>query len=137
MSDHWEFFPCQMGKATAFVFYDHGISAEIDELSLQTFVKLKIPFMSPDERGLPTNAEFEPLRSLESEIERSVAAWSGVYVGRVTVQGARFFHFYADVNESDVDAFAHKLREMFGYNAMYLVRLDPEKDGYWRDLYPT
>ena len=36
MSDHWEFFPCQMGDDVAFIFYDHGIRDSIDAFPSST-----------------------------------------------------------------------------------------------------
>jgi hypothetical protein len=41
VSDHWEFFPCQMGENVAFIFYDHGIRETIGSFKQDQQVRCK------------------------------------------------------------------------------------------------
>jgi hypothetical protein len=137
MEDHWEVYPCHMGEHEAFVSYNHGAKDEIDAFPAPTFVKVRAAIRAPDDRGLPTRAEFDALCSLEDRLESFIAESEGLFVGRVTVDGARYFHAYVKLPEEDVAAFVKALGEESGYDLRCVCRPDPERTGYWQDLFPS
>ncbi len=137
MTDHWEYYPCQVEDQTAFIFYDHGISETIDDLGIDTFLWLKVPLQTDNGSGLPLESEFEQLAVIDDLIEEFVEGYDGAYVGRVTAGKARFFHCYLNVSEDLVQAFVTQVNEQTGYQTEYLIEEDKNKDHYWADLYPS
>jgi hypothetical protein len=137
MSERWEFFACQMGESTAFIFFDDGIGDTIDGLQVQHLVKVRAALLAPNVRGLPADNEFAQLVSLEDRLTAFVTAAGGFYVGRITVNGARYFHFYVDVDEEELAAFLQQLESDTRYGLSYVRDADPERSGYWEELYPT
>ena len=55
MSDHWEFFPCQMEESQAVILFDAGIAESINALPGTTLAKLRLRLRKPDDSGLPRN----------------------------------------------------------------------------------
>lgn len=137
MTDHWEYYPCQIEDKTAFVFYDHGIGETIDDIGINTFLWLKLPLKTDKGGGLPEEAEFDQLNAVDDEIENFVEAHEGAYVGRVTAAGARFFHCYVNVEDEVVKTFVEAVLEKTGYQMEFLIEEDRNKDHYWEDLYPS
>jgi Family of unknown function (DUF695) len=72
MSDHWIFFPCQMGDHRAFIFYDHGIRDSINRIAPPHLLKVRAAFKQPRPDGLPTNEEFTELSALEDGLQALV-----------------------------------------------------------------
>jgi len=130
-SDHWELFPTQIRDKTAFVFYDEGISGRIDEADLPDLLKFKV--QPPD--GLPLDEEFETLHAVKGQLTPRIEQLGGLFVGRVTFDGHRNFHFFLPAG-ADPKQLLSKLAEETGYEMEFSVRPDPEKSGYWQDLYP-
>lgn len=137
MTDDWKYYPCQMGERRAFIFFNDGIASALQEVTCETLVSLRVSFKAPDERGLPARAEFDELRALEDRIEEFVRTHDGRYVGRITVGGARYFHTYTDVPASTVDAFIREAGSSTGYEIKFRHEPDPERNAYWKELYPT
>lgn len=137
MSDHWEFFPCQMGESTAFIFYDHGLASEIDELDLGKLLKIRVQIKNPREDGLPFDEEFGVLERIEDEIQSYISNKKGIYAGRVTVDGARYFHCYVDLDEAGARGLLDGLKAKYGYEMRYVLKEDRERSGYWEELFPT
>src|SRR4051812_25764223 len=136
MSEQWEYYPCAMGDATAFIFYDHGIREGLDALP-PLLTKLRLTFKAPNARGLPTDAEFEQLSLVDRTIDAFMAAHGGAHVGRVSVQGARYFHCYVQLGQSELADFLNALAETTGYRLDVVQTPDPERKGYWEDLFPS
>ena len=137
MSDHWEFFPCQMGENIAFIFYDHGIRDTIDAFEATQQVRFDLTYKSPSDNGLPTDAEFEVVSGIEDRIEEFATSNGGIYVGRVTTAGHRYFYSFAGVSAEQVDGFVKAVDASTGYTLGFRITEDSEKKGYWSDLYPT
>ena len=137
MSDHWEFFPCLKGKHRAFVFYDHGIRAELDRLEITRLVKVKLPLRSADTDGLPASEEVPVLASFEKSLEELIEAEGGSYVGRITVDGARYFHCYCDTPEAELKDRVFEIGELHGYGVACFTSEDPERKAYREELYPS
>ncbi|MEL7296260.1 MAG: DUF695 domain-containing protein [Pseudomonadota bacterium] len=137
MSDHWEFFSCQMGENVAFIFYDHGIRETIDSFNHNQQVRFDLTYKSPNDKGLPTDEEFDAVKGIEDNIEEFAAEHGGIYVGRVTTAGHRYFYSFLGAPTEKIQDFVSDVEEATGYGLKTRVVDDPEKKGYWDDLYPT
>ena len=137
MSEHWEFYPCQMDEHQAFIFYDHGIRDEINGLSLANALKIRVLFHSPTEAGLPTNDEFRQLSALEDLLAQHVGELGGIYIGRVTVASARYFHCFVPFTEDTAKRVLRQISGESGYELEFVLKPDPEKKTYWKELFPT
>ena len=137
MSDRWEFYPCQMGEHQAFIFYDHGIRDEIDGLPHANALKIRLLFKNPTDAGLPTNAEFQQLSALEDGLAAHVLDLGGIYVGRVTVAGARYFHCFVSFKHDEAERMLRRISAEFRYELEFVLEPDPAKKAYWEELFPT
>jgi regulator of RNase E activity RraB len=137
MSDHWEFYPCRMDEHPAYIFYDHGIRESINDLDLPHLRKIRALFKHPTGNGLPTNDEFEALSELEDLIGVRIEHAGGRYIGRVTVAGARYFHCFGTFDERTAAELLEHLRQATTYSLDFALKPDPEKSGYWDDLFPS
>ena len=137
MSDQWELYPCEMKGHQAFVAYDHGIKDEIDVLDLPWFLWIRVAFKSPSNEGLPQEAEYEALSALEDQIKDAVNQLKGVYVGRVTVAGHRYYHAFVKADQEAVAAVIASVSARSSYELRFSLKEDPDKDGYWEALFPT
>lgn len=137
MSDEWYFFPCQMGDHRASIFYDHGIRESIDRLAPPQLLRVRVKLERPTPDGLSSSEEYERLCALEDELQAAVSAVGGLYVGRITVDGHRTLHVFTGETEA---AWAHRLAalgERHRYALQFSLEPDPERTGYWRELFPT
>ena len=137
MSDHWEFFSCQMGENLAFIFYDHGISKTIDSFNQDQQIRFDLEYKSPSDNGLPTQEEFEMVKTIEDKIEKFALDYNGIYVGRVTTAGHRYFYSFIGASVEEITSFIDVVSNLSGYILVSRIKNDPEKSGYWSDLYPT
>jgi hypothetical protein len=137
MSDHWEMFPCQMGEHAAFITYDHGIRDALATLPFPNCLRVRIDLQHANENGLPTGDEFAALNAIEEGFEAGVPSESGVYVGRITTNGRRFLMYYVALDEAEVIAIRDRVAESTGYAIGTSLVADPERDGYWQELFPT
>ncbi len=137
MSDHWEYYPCQIEDKTAFIFYDHGINDIIDNIEVNQFVWIKMNLKTDNGYGLPNDEEFIVLNQIDDDIEEFAQQNSGVYVGRVTVNAVRYFHAYVDLDRCEIENIIKNIIEKYGYMLEYSIEDDPEKLRYWDDLFPT
>jgi regulator of RNase E activity RraB len=137
MADQWEFYPCQMGDHTAFVFVNVSIGDRLTELARTGQVLIRVQLKHPRDDGLTTTEEFDALSQLEDGFTNYCETASADMVGRITVGGFRDFAVYAE----DAQTVSHGLRTIaedeHGYEVEYLVRDDPEFEVYWKHLYPT
>lgn len=137
MSDNWEYYPCQMGEHTAFVFYDHGLSDTIEELSLPELTRVWLTFKETNEAGLPTGDSFEELSAFEDDLTKAIEETSAVYVGRVTVNGKRVFYCYSESGDEALQPALQAIAARFGFAVEFEVAFDPDKEGYWQTLFPS
>ena len=137
MNEQWEYFPFQAEESVGTVVYNHELSASINELPIHQSVRFKLKFKSPNAEGLPDAAESKTAELLETKIESELAERSGVYTGRVTFEGRRLFYSYVDSDEKSIATLVTSLGNEFDCNLEYDVRDDPEKEDYWRDLFPS
>lgn len=137
MSDHWEYFPCEMGEHTAFVFYDHGIRSKISDLDLPVLARIIAPLRNPRDDGLPREQEYDALARLEDHLIAEMRRMDGAYVGRVSIDGARHFYSYVNAGSVRIETMAKRLAAKTGYPVAVDVSDDPDKNAYWNTLYPT
>lgn len=137
MSDHWEFYPCQMGEERAFISYDHGLRETIDKLALPNSFRIRAELLSPTAEGMPTQDEFPVLSALEEMLAQRVAEQGGVQLGRITVGGARYFLFLVGFGEEIARDFMKEAQKSSEFPLGYVLEADPKKEAYWSELFPT
>jgi roadblock/LC7 domain-containing protein len=137
MLDVWYTFPTQMGDHRAFITYNHGY-AEVAEKERRDFLlKVRVEIKKPTSGGMPTNEEFPSLSAVDEKLDDSLTMKGAVYVGRITVDGHRYFHFYVDMPEKSASETIDNVSAQTSYKLQYSYTRDTAKDGYWKDLYPT
>lgn len=137
MSDHWLFYPRNIGEHTAFIFYDHGIRETINQVAPPQLLKIGIPFKHPRPDGLSSNEEYRPLCELEDALSSVISAHGGLYVGRVTVNKHRYLRAFVPGVENEWRDRLRAVGQQHGYDLQYALESDPERKGYWQDLFPT
>lgn len=137
MNEEWLFYPCGMNDKTAFIFFDHGIADTLDDVAGSNLLKVSLAFKAPRNDGLPTGAEFEPLTAMEDDLSALAERHEAHYVGRVTIDGHRYFHLFTDEGEAEWQPRIQKLGERHDYPLKMSLHEDKEHQGYWRDVYPT
>ncbi|MEL7486105.1 MAG: DUF695 domain-containing protein [Pseudomonadota bacterium] len=137
MSEHWEFYQCAMGDKRAFIFYDEGVAETIGAAPQKKALKIRLAIKQPTDEGMPPQAEFDALCNLEDALTDAVQRLDGIYVGRITVDGFRYFHCFCDAPERAIADMTSSLAEDTGYDLRALMEDDAAKSAYWDDLYPT
>ena len=135
--DIWNVYPTAMGKDQAWIAYNHsyGERAEADPRSHS--LRIRVEFKDPTEQGMPTNEEFPALSALDEALDEAVSRLGGVYVGRLTVGGGRFFYYYADSTAEELNSAIGGVSDSSGYELTLDSQTDPEKERYFSELYPT
>jgi hypothetical protein len=137
MSDEWYFYPCQIGEHLASIFYDHGVRKTIDHIAPPQLLRVALTFKKPRPDGFSSNDEFQSLVALEDGLLALVAAHGGIYVGRVTVGGHRYFHVFTS---DTADSWALRLAALgdeHNYRLSFDLMPDKQRDGYWQELFPS
>ncbi len=135
MSDNWGHFFAQIGDHRASFVFDDGISSEINELPDMLSVWIKLPLREWNEQGLTTDDESVRLGDLEDQIEKALTASGGMLLGRVTYNRNR--HLMALSRDHSIRTSLQSIALRAGYESEITVDEDPQRDIYWRDLYPT
>lgn len=136
MSDKWEIYHAEIEGQTAFIYFDDGISGEIEQLDLPNLLKLQLAFRSPAENGMAGEDELVALSAIEEEVASWAADTGAAYVGRVTGAGCRTYICYTAHDEDDAAAFAEHLTMQSGYQIGIKLEEEPGKQTYWNALYP-
>ncbi len=136
MSDEWKFFMCNMGENLASIMVDVGISDDIARAP-PNLATVTLTYKQPDERGMPTNAEFDAVVALEDRLDTFVKLDEDAYVGRITKEGQRIFFVYTHRAEAPWAHFVEQLASSTGYKLELQLEKDPEHTEYWKYLYPT
>lgn len=136
MSEKWDFYPCQVGDHRASIFFDEGIAQEIDRLALPNALKVALAIKDP-QHGLPSNQEADRLFAIEDSIKATIETSGGVYLGRITMAGVRFFLALMPEEDDGISARLSDIAAADGYEIDCTVEADPDKDIYWQDLWPT
>ncbi len=136
MTEDWRFYPCTMGENPATVAFDFGVHEGIDALP-KGLLRLRIRFTDPDHGGMPKAEEYEVLNAVEDHVRRWVAEHGGRQVGRITVDGHSHLVSYVNADEGSIFALRKAVEEAHGYVLGWNTSVDPDRLGYWQDLYPT
>lgn len=137
MKDIWYTFPVAMGENQAWITYNHGYAEVAKEDNRNIHLRIQVDFNNPTEYGMPTNDEFPVLASLEESLDNAIIKQGGVYIGRITVGGQRYFYYYLDSKEEQVIKEIDRISKLTNYNLKYKWESDPGKKKYWDELYPT
>lgn len=137
MEDIWYTFPAAMGDDQAWITYNHGYSKVAETDKRNNHLRVRVKIKNPNEYGLPTNEEFPFLKEVDEKLEEGIADIGGVYVGRITVAGYRFFYFYTDTNEIEAKKVVDTVAGSSGYSFEIKWEPDQEKKKYLDELYPT
>ena len=137
MLDIWYTFPASMGDHQAWITYNHGYAEISKEDNRNNFLRVNAAFKKPTEYGMPTDEEFSMLSALDESLDNVIVKLGGIYVGRITVAGHRYFYYYLDVKGDKVKKKIDEVAVTSNYKLQYLWESDPEKKKYWDELYPT
>ncbi len=136
MIDAWHMFPVTMGEDQAWIVFNNGY-AEVAEADPRHYIfRVGVAFQEADENGMPTNEEFPKITALDELLEDNIAKLNGVYIGRVTVRGHRYFYYYLDITEEQLKPVIADAEQKAGYKIEYTYQEDIEKQFYWNELYP-
>ncbi len=137
MENIWYTFAAQMGDNQAWITYNHGYGDFSKTDKRNNHFEVRVAFKNPTEYGMPTNEEFSDLSKLDEKLDNYISAKKGIYVGRITVNGHRYFHFYINFPEKEAKNIIDKVSTETNYKLQYILELDSKKDSYWNELYPT
>ena len=138
MSDHWEYFPCEMGEHTAFVFYDHGIRKKItDPGSAGSGAHHRAVEKSAGRRASQGNRNTMRWPNWKMNWSRRSVASTAPMSAAISINGARHFYCYVNAGSVRIETMAKRLAQKTGYPVGVDVSDDPEKNAYWNTLYPT
>ena len=126
-----------MGDDQAWITYNHGYADVAKADKRNNHLRVSVGFNSPNEYGLPTNEEFPQISALDESLENAIKKLGGVYVGRITVGGYRYFYYYIDNTEETAQNEVAKIAKSSNYKLQHLWEADPDKKKYWNELYPT
>jgi len=137
MSDHWDFYFCNVDNKIASFFVDLGIRPYVPKTGSDFMVYLQLYLRSPRADGLTTGEEFDVLAQVDDEIERDVARDGTMYVGRYTTDGCRTFVFYSGSPSASEVAIRSAMARHPEYNFDIGSRPDADWSLYRDFLYPT
>ena len=137
MEDIWQLFPVTMGDHQAWISYNHSYAAIAEKDDRSDHIRIRIDLKNPTDEGMPTDEEFPHLVELDQKLEVAFKNAGGIYVGRITVDGYRFFYFYLSADEDKACGVAKEIIGSRGYEFDCLYKNDPHKQSYWNELYPT
>ncbi|BDY05085.1 hypothetical protein F0521_21260 [Ferrimonas sp. YFM] len=126
-----------MGEHQAWITFNLGYSEIAEADSRHHVLKVRLPFHNPTEHGLPPNEEYPQLQDVDEALDEEISSAGGVYVGRLTVDGHRYFYFYVGFPESQASDIVRRVATLTRYRLQYVYELDEEKTNYWNELYPT
>src|SRR5690606_20409530 len=102
-----------------------------------TVCKVRLKYRHTFPNGLPMDEDFEPAKEIEERLEAFASAAKDWYVGRVTVDGHRQFHYFTTQAKEAWDEEVTKLSSEYGFELSAQLEDDPNHDAYIKDLCPT
>jgi hypothetical protein len=137
VADVWEVFPAQIGQHQAFLSFNLSYADIAKKDARTSLFRVRLDFMHPTPQGFPADDEFPDLRKVEDLLREAVVAAGGIQVGRLTVNGHREFYFYVAFPDEKAQSILTSVAPQSIYKLRYVHESDPEKEGYWKYLYPT
>jgi uncharacterized protein (TIGR01619 family) len=138
MSDEWEFYFCTIDNSPASIFVDVGLEDSVPDEARPHCAEITVFLLNPTEQGLTTDEEADTLWKIEEALVRKLReSNSAELVGRVTMDGARSFYFYAASDEDMDDRVFEVLDQFPQYEVNIEVDYEPEWDAYFQTLFPA
>jgi regulator of RNase E activity RraB len=135
--DIWNVFPATMEQGQAWIAYNHSFGEQAESDPRNYALRVRVEFKDPNEQGLPTNEEFPALSALDEALDEAIAGLGGIYVGRLTVGGARYFYYYSNGTEEELNTAIGGVSDSSGYELTLEAQEDPDKERYFNELFPT
>jgi hypothetical protein len=126
-----------MEEDQAWITYNHGFAAIAEKDLRNKHIRIKGLLKNCTDSGMPTNEEFSALLVLEDALDEKFSAIGGIFVGRITITGHRFFYFYTNISEEKVKQIIDSVIATSGYQLSFRYKEDKTKRYYWEELYPT
>lgn len=79
----------------------------------------------------------EALSTFEDAVGAVVSRAGGVQVAPITTGGRRYSDYYIGVERETLLPLLNEVLEPFRYEYKLAFTPDPEKKGYWEEIYPT
>lgn len=134
----WITFPGAVGVHHAQITCDVGFAAVAKDDHRDNHLGVRVAFKNPTEQGMPQDpSEFRALEQISDRLEEVIACAGGIYVGRITTDGHRYFYFYTAQAEGEARATVQSVSGDFGYRVDISWEYDPERSEYFNDLFPT
>ncbi len=137
MSDQWHIYAANIEDRTAWISFNASHAQRAESDNRDHVLKVRVALKEPTSDGMPGSEEFPALLELDRALEDYVAAMGGVFVGRLTHDGCRYFYYYASAPGAAVELRLRELGETHGYTLKYLYQSDPGHRRYHDELYPT
>lgn len=138
MSEHWNFYFCEIGGEPATVFVDLARIEGAPDPRRPQCVRVGFDFLTRGADGFPERDESVAVEPLEDAIvEAVVEALDAVFVARTTGGGSRLLYFYAGSHvglERALERFAAEWPE---HPLEGAVHPDPDWSVYLERLYPS
>jgi hypothetical protein len=135
MSDKWDFYFCTMGESLASIFLNFGVNDRIDQAP-PNLVRICLHYKNPDDRGMPPGDEHEAVKVIEEQLSNLAEDNGDWYVGRVTVDGCRYFYIYSERSAHEWNTAINDLAKDSDYQIDAEFFEDMDHDHYKEKLYP-
>ena len=140
MQEYWELYMKQVDRRPALVFFNAGISVELEEIKTvyPQVAFVKVVLRDPNEKGLLSENEEPEISYLEDKLEASLIKFRiGKYVGKVISGGEVTFLYYLQFTYNWQDFLEYALEEFAHYEISSGFQEDSEWNYYQKLLYPT
>ncbi|MBU9555541.1 DUF695 domain-containing protein [Burkholderia multivorans] len=137
MTDTWGTFPARMGDHQAFIGFNESFAEIAEDDPRTALLSVRVDIARPTPDGLPAADELAGLAKVDDLLDAAVLAQGGVMIGHITVDGHRDLLFYVPFDEETAAAVVDDAAERTTYELQYAYQDDPDKETYWRTLYPT
>ncbi|WP_261536270.1 DUF695 domain-containing protein [Burkholderia multivorans] len=137
MTDTWGTFPARMGDHQAFIGFNESFAEIAEDDPRTALLSVRVDIARPTPDGLPAADELAELAKVDDLLDAAVLAQGGVMIGHITVDGHRDLLFYVPFDEEPAAAVVDDAAERTTYELQYAYHDDPDKETYWRTLYPT
>jgi len=140
MQEYWELYMKQVDGRPALVFFNAGISMELEEIKAfyPQVAFVKVVLRDPNEKGLLNESEEPEISYLEDKLEASLIKFRiGKYVGKVISDGEVTFLYYLQFTYNWQDFLEYALEAFGHYEICSGYQEDSEWNYYQNLLYPT
>jgi hypothetical protein len=126
-----------MGDHQAFIGFNESFAEIAEDDPRTALLSVRVDIARPTPDGLPAADELAELAKVDDLLDAAVLAKGGVMIGHITVDGHRDLLFYVPFDEEAAAAVVDDAAERTTYELQYAYQDDPDKETYWRTLYPT